>query len=302
MLIDWDLSKEIKDDDERPRQHSRTGTWQFISISRLLVPLARPHEVSDDLESFFWVLLYQVAKCRDSRGHGLEEQMRNVFDQHTEMDRKGNVTGGKGKLLCLSRNWELNERTVKKLVKTPCRQIIEELRALLHDFYLFTRAVPDLSGDSDSDDPSVHEDERDRGLRMRVQEAAKKLSSSERILEIINERLSAKWDVDDDGSLHKTLLRPESAASRNRRKRKAAVGNEESMTFNQRRKGRLPPRSIAPSRKSLLSQGTYPQSRDATLLGSSSHGATRVSTRSQTLRSQSRGTGSNRAKPKGRRR
>ena len=24
MLIDWDLSKEIKDDDETPRQHSRT--------------------------------------------------------------------------------------------------------------------------------------------------------------------------------------------------------------------------------------------------------------------------------------
>jgi serine/threonine protein kinase len=24
MLIDWDLSKEIKDGDEKPRQHSRT--------------------------------------------------------------------------------------------------------------------------------------------------------------------------------------------------------------------------------------------------------------------------------------
>ncbi|KAI0274349.1 hypothetical protein BGY98DRAFT_920846, partial [Russula aff. rugulosa BPL654] len=55
MLIDWDLSKEIKGDDETPRQHSRTGTWQFISISRLRDPSTRPHQVSDDLESFFWV-------------------------------------------------------------------------------------------------------------------------------------------------------------------------------------------------------------------------------------------------------
>ncbi|KAH9975124.1 hypothetical protein BGW80DRAFT_1204651, partial [Lactifluus volemus] len=37
MLIDWDLSKKVKEDgDANPRRHSRTGTWQFISIARLL--------------------------------------------------------------------------------------------------------------------------------------------------------------------------------------------------------------------------------------------------------------------------
>ncbi|KAH9978918.1 hypothetical protein BGW80DRAFT_1165586 [Lactifluus volemus] len=61
MLIDWDLSKKmIKDVDEEPRQHSRTGTWQFISIGRLREPRFRPHEVSDDLESFFWVLYIKL--------------------------------------------------------------------------------------------------------------------------------------------------------------------------------------------------------------------------------------------------
>ncbi|KAH9992533.1 hypothetical protein BJV74DRAFT_771667, partial [Russula compacta] len=63
ILIDWDLSKKVtKDEDEKPRVHSRTGTWQFISITRLRDPLTGPHEVSDDLESFFWVLLYLVVK------------------------------------------------------------------------------------------------------------------------------------------------------------------------------------------------------------------------------------------------
>jgi serine/threonine protein kinase len=30
MLIDWDLSKEIKGDDETPRQHSRTVGFPFF--------------------------------------------------------------------------------------------------------------------------------------------------------------------------------------------------------------------------------------------------------------------------------
>ncbi|KAI0256252.1 hypothetical protein BJV78DRAFT_1368246 [Lactifluus subvellereus] len=73
MLIDWDLSKKvIKDVDEEPRLHSRTGTWQFISIARLLEPRFRPHQVSDDLESFFWALLYQIAKRRNAHNRPFE--------------------------------------------------------------------------------------------------------------------------------------------------------------------------------------------------------------------------------------
>ena len=95
--------------------------------------------------------------------------------------------------------------------------------------------------------------------------------------------------MDDDGSLHKTVLRPDSAASRNRRKRKAEDINEEKMTFNQRRRGPLPPRSTAPSKNTVWSQGTHSNShsRSGTLLGSSSRSATRVSARSQSLRSYS---------------
>ncbi|KAH9056639.1 hypothetical protein EDB87DRAFT_1539199, partial [Lactarius vividus] len=59
VLIDWDLSKKVvKGGNVKQRQHSRTGTWQFISIARLRDPSTRPHGVSDDLESFLRVLLY----------------------------------------------------------------------------------------------------------------------------------------------------------------------------------------------------------------------------------------------------
>jgi len=176
----------------------------------LLDPSTRPHEVSDDLESFFWVLLYQVVKCRNSKGLSLEEQMRDVFDQHTEMDHNGIVTGGHGKLFCV-RNGKLGERTVGTLVETPCGDVIEDLRDLFCDFYLFSEVAPDVLENTDSGGLRVRENKRKQALRVqkatRVREATTKLSSSEWILEMIKRHLSSEWDVDDDGSLHKTSVR-----------------------------------------------------------------------------------------------
>ncbi|KAH9051851.1 hypothetical protein EDB87DRAFT_1537692, partial [Lactarius vividus] len=81
ILIDWDLSKKVvKGGSRKQRQHSCTGTWQFISIACLWSPLIRSHEVCDDLESFFWVLLYMVAKCRSVGKIDLSQEMQNVFD------------------------------------------------------------------------------------------------------------------------------------------------------------------------------------------------------------------------------
>jgi hypothetical protein len=237
--------------------------------------------VSDDLESFFWVLLYLVVKCRNSTGEDLSEGMKDVFDQHTDMDRNGNVTGGKGKLFCL-RDGELNSSIVYDLVKTPCGDIIEGFRALFHDYYLHIPAHETRISNA----RFIYEAKRERDPRVR--EATQNLSSSAWILEMINEHLSSKWDVDDDGSLHKTVLRPDSAASRNRRKRKALDSNEEKLTPAQRHRGRVPLGSTAPSKDTVWSQGTH-SSRSTTLLGSSSRSAT-VLARKQTLRSYSRGS------------
>ncbi|KAI9507090.1 hypothetical protein F5148DRAFT_981891, partial [Russula earlei] len=58
LLIDWDLSKEV-DQIELLRVQ---GTWQFISTGLLLHPATQSHGLPDDLESFYWVLLYMVMK------------------------------------------------------------------------------------------------------------------------------------------------------------------------------------------------------------------------------------------------
>ena len=81
------------------------------------------------------------------------------------MDVSGNVTGGKGKFLCLH-NGELSKNTVRNLIKTPCRKIIDKLRAFFRNFYLFAEAVPNLSEDHDPDGSSTDEDEREQGLRV----------------------------------------------------------------------------------------------------------------------------------------
>ena len=176
--------------------------------------------------------------------------MKNVFDQHTNVDRNGNVTGGKGKHNCLH-NLELGRGIVRKLVKTPCRDIIEELRAFFRDFYLSVDVAPDQSEDSDPGGSLTGKAKQEQDFRFqqttRVLEATKNINLSKWMLEMINGHLSSKWDVDDDSSLHKTVLRPNSAACRDHRKRKAEDSSEEKMTFNQRRKGRLPPRSTTES-------------------------------------------------------
>ena len=207
-----------------------------------------------------------MVKCRNTTGKDLSEDMKDVFDQHNDMDRNGNVTGGKGKHLCLHYG-TFDITMIRTLVNTPCRIIIEKLRILFRDLNYFSQGA-----DSDSDSDQLF-------FETKRQEATEKLRSSEWILKMINEQLSSEWDVDDDGSLHKSVLCPDSAASKNRHKRKAEDINDEKMTFNQRRRGPLPLRSI-PSRSTLWSQGTHSHSHSR-----SGTSARRVSTRSQSLRS-----------------
>ncbi|KAH9000867.1 hypothetical protein EDB86DRAFT_3101166 [Lactarius hatsudake] len=241
ILIDWDLSKKVvKGENGTQRQHSRTGTWQFISIARLRNPSMRPHEVSDDLESFFWVLLYQVVKCRSVGKIDLSQDMQNVFDQSEDRDDDGIIRGGRGKLNCLQQGI-LGRTAVDYLVETPCKVIIENLRSLFNNLYRHIEPPFDTIPSTES----VIKSKRDQDER--VQDAVKKLRSSEEVLRIINKHLDStgSWDVDNDGSLYKVKFRPDPATSRNRRKRKAE--DDGGKDFNERRRGRFPPSSTQPS-------------------------------------------------------
>jgi len=246
ILIDWDLSKKVKESLEpKPRLHSRTGTWQFISVARLLDPCSAPHQVSDDLESFFWVLLYQIVRYRDTLKLGRKESVADVFDQY-ESKKVGLSRGGKGKLAVLG-GTEMSTPFILSLVDTPCSSIIEELRILFRDFYQF------ITYDALAPRIAKHYAER-RERDPLVCAARDKLRFSDDFLAIINEHLESEWGVDDDGSLDLSEPLLDASASRNRRKRAARDSFDGEQNFHVRRKGLKPPKSQERSRNELSSQ------------------------------------------------
>ena len=215
-------------------------------MARLLDPWSTPHQLSDDLESFFWVLLYQVVRYRD-RTKGLKEDMADVFDQY-ESKKVGRSRGGKGKLAVLG-GTELPTPIILSLTfRTPCSAMIEELRALFHDFYLFVSYQTGL-------EPEVVEMyEKLRETDPRVQVARNKLQSSDAFLAILEKHLNSAWDVDDDGSLGLSEPLLDSSASRNRRKCEAGDSNDNGRNIHVRRRGLMPPRSRERSRDEFSSR------------------------------------------------
>jgi hypothetical protein len=178
---------------------------------------------------------------------GLRETMVDVFDHH-ESKTVGRSRGGKGKLAVLEGS-ELSTQIVMSLAfKTPCFSIIEELRALFRDFYLFVSYQTGL-------EPEVVEMyEKMRETDSRIQEARSKLRSSDTFLAILEKHLNSAWDVDDDGSLDLSEPLLDSSACRNRRKREAGDSNDDGWNIHVRREGLMPPRSRETSRDELSSQ------------------------------------------------
>ncbi|CAL1708568.1 unnamed protein product [Somion occarium] len=66
VLNDWDHGVRLILN--RVPHSFRTGTWQFISVALLQEP-SKSHEVHDDLESCFWVLLYISLHYFKHNGH-----------------------------------------------------------------------------------------------------------------------------------------------------------------------------------------------------------------------------------------
>jgi len=215
----------------------------------LLDPWSTPHQISDDLESFFWVLLYQVVRYRDQKKE-FTEDMADVFEQYESKNKVGLSRGGKGKLTVV-RGAELSSEVVLSLtLGTPCSAIIEELRALFYDLYLFVsyRTL----------EPTVAKMcEKRRESDPRVQQARNKLQSSEVFLAILDKHLTSRWDTDDAGSVDISESLPDLTASRDRQKRPAEDSDDAKQNIHVRRRGRMPPKSTGRARDELSSQTSY---------------------------------------------
>ncbi|KAI0833457.1 hypothetical protein BC628DRAFT_1498844 [Trametes gibbosa] len=61
LLCDWELSKKKAELTEGATQHTRSGTWITLSAVSLQYPY-KPIELSDDLESFYHLLTYNILR------------------------------------------------------------------------------------------------------------------------------------------------------------------------------------------------------------------------------------------------
>ncbi|KAF9465123.1 hypothetical protein BDZ94DRAFT_1189655 [Collybia nuda] len=98
FLNDWDLAKRVTQGEKQaPRDHERTGTWQFISTLNLLKP-GKFHNVQDDMESFFHLVLYHGIKyLHHTPLPNARATMVTIFDE-CSVDPNGTYRGGEAKL------------------------------------------------------------------------------------------------------------------------------------------------------------------------------------------------------------
>ncbi|KDQ28303.1 hypothetical protein PLEOSDRAFT_1009535, partial [Pleurotus ostreatus PC15] len=102
LLNDWDLARKEAEDDGGPQDSERTGTWPFMSIGLLLNP-HKQHTTRDDLESFFWVVLYYGLRyVPHTLVKRVQSVMAEIFDYHnfSHLDQK--ARGGYAKIAVIT--------------------------------------------------------------------------------------------------------------------------------------------------------------------------------------------------------
>ncbi|OJT06760.1 hypothetical protein TRAPUB_2397, partial [Trametes pubescens] len=84
LLTDWELSKPLRHESGqlRARQPERTGTWQYMSVA-VLSKSTKVVETSDELESFFHVLLYNAIRYTRSNCENVGAFIEAFFDSYT---------------------------------------------------------------------------------------------------------------------------------------------------------------------------------------------------------------------------
>lgn len=97
VLYDWDLAITRKEEVKPQREYERTGAWQFMSAYLLSDP-DKIHNLQDDMESFFHVILYLALRFLPHNKENLISMIMNqVFDSCFVED--GITLGGRGKFL-----------------------------------------------------------------------------------------------------------------------------------------------------------------------------------------------------------
>lgn len=142
ILNDWDMAVNVEEVERGPRAHERTvgptfppsstplltmlqGTWAFMSID-LLDGARRAHKVSDDMESFFWVVLYySLLYLPHNKTSQLGLIIPAIFEQYTYY---GEAKGGLGKSAAVTEGNYIGPR----LEFAACTPLTKFVASVLH--------------------------------------------------------------------------------------------------------------------------------------------------------------------------
>ncbi|KAF7439790.1 hypothetical protein PC9H_000126 [Pleurotus ostreatus] len=143
LLNDWDMAVVEKDIKDGPRAHERTGTWAFMSIA-MLKRERRPHGVCDDLESFFWVILYySLSYLPHNRVKDLDSIIQVIFEQY-DWSHKGG-SGKRDFLMFGEHIGERDERPLEFAGNLVLTEFVKKMVAVFQAQYSFLMMRPQES-------------------------------------------------------------------------------------------------------------------------------------------------------------
>ncbi|KAL4257725.1 hypothetical protein AB1N83_010936 [Pleurotus pulmonarius] len=208
ILNDWDMAVRVDEVERDPRAHERTGTWAFMSID-LLMGAKRPHRISDDLESFFWVVLYYsllfLPHNKVDKLHGI---ITGVFEQYTYYSE---AEGGTGKYFMVMKGECIGDDAPRPLEFTanePLTDFVWNILTLLKDRKEREPARgPDRKARIITTIPSIRSLGRKRSEVPPPPTEQEMRDDMEKVFKFV---LSMAWPTDDKAKLH-TVRKPTGA-------------------------------------------------------------------------------------------
>ncbi|KAJ3481126.1 hypothetical protein NLI96_g7879 [Meripilus lineatus] len=201
ILIDWDMCKYKDKEGVLSGPAFRSGTWLFMSAMLLKNP-AKPHHVSDDIESFIHVINWLTFRFHidwtDEKFAGFPNALQHFIDHHR--DEKGVDVGGGAKFTNLTSG---SPGFVVDLVKSPAlRTLVGLLVDMCKEHYSSPDAAKWLYKDSEEvEDGEVFsaglfpEEEDSAILPIRVRAATGKplLNNHNHLLRSLRSALKLPW-------------------------------------------------------------------------------------------------------------
>ncbi|KAI0319063.1 hypothetical protein OF83DRAFT_863189 [Amylostereum chailletii] len=210
ILIDWERAIDLVVEERT----ILSGTWPFTSAKLLAAQGGKAHTLSDDLESFLYVVLYELVRYRPTGIFALEMDLNTVFHDKEETACRS----VKGKMGFLYGGF-ISAGELREHLSLGACSLVHHLRTLfLTAFY------------ADDVEPAHRS------------EAVGHLETPTHLIELFDSHLARScWTRDDAGQdMLKKRAKQAMKAAKRKRKREGAAGDDERRSSMAKKARRLP--------------------------------------------------------------